>query len=188
MSEAVTSHAAHVLRNRAAWAGWARNYVGAANGAERRNPPGRLGDPGVSFRRGETMAKTFRQLAGAAMQTTTGITPEEARARLATDPHVLLVDMLDLADRKALGQPEGTVPIAVGMLALRADHEVPEHLRDARLQDRDRPIITICGNGPVSAIGAQTLREMGFTDVAYVAGGRVAWAQAGFPLVPPTDG
>ena len=134
------------------------------------------------------MAKTFRQIAGAAMQAAPSVTPEEARARMDADPDVLLVDVLDLADRRALGQPEGATPISVGMLALRADHEVPEHLRDERLQDRDLPVITICGNGPLSAIGAQTLQEMGFTDVSYVAGGRAAWAQAGFPLVPPTDG
>jgi len=134
------------------------------------------------------MAKTFRQLAGEAMRETRGITPEEAKARMDADPDVLLVDVLDLADRKALGQPEGATPISVGMLALRADHEVPEHLRDERLQDRSRPIITICGTGPVSAIGAQTLQEMGFTDVRYVAGGRAAWARAGYPLIPPTDG
>ncbi len=134
------------------------------------------------------MTKTFYQLVEAAMQTVPGITPTQARERMATDPDVLLIDVLDLADRQALGQPEGAVPISAGMLALRADHEVPEQYRDPRLQDRSRPVITICGNGPVSALGAQTLREMGFTDVSYVAGGRAAWAQAGLPLVPPSDG
>jgi len=134
------------------------------------------------------MSKTFRQMAGEAMQVVWGITPEQARARMDADPNVLLVDVLDLADRKALGQPENAVPISVGMLALRADHAVPEHLRDERLQDRSRPIVTSCGNGPLSAIGARTLKEMGFSDVSYVAGGRAAWAQAGFPLVPPGDG
>jgi len=134
------------------------------------------------------MTKTFYQLVEAAMQTVPGITPTQARERMANDPDVLLIDVLDLADRQALGQPEGAVPISAGMLALRADHEVPEQYRDPRLQDRSRPVITICGNGPVSALGAQTLREMGFTDVSYVAGGRAAWAQAGLPLVPPSDG
>ena len=134
------------------------------------------------------MTKTFYQLVEAAMQTVPGITPTQARERMANDPDVLLIDVLDLADRQALGQPEGAVPISAGMLALRADREVPEQYRDERLQDRSRPVITICGNGPVSALGAQTLREMGFTDVSYVAGGRAAWAQAGLPLVPPSDG
>lgn len=133
------------------------------------------------------MAKTFYGMVGAAMEAVPGITPEEARARMDADPDVLLIDVLDLADRRALGQPEGAVPISAGMLALRADHEVPEQFRDARLQDRGRPVVTICGNGPVSAIAARTLQEMGFNDIAYVAGGRRAWAEAGLPLVPPSD-
>ena len=134
------------------------------------------------------MAKTFYQLVAAAMATVPGITPSRAEERIVADPNVLLIDVLDLADRQALGQPEGAVPISAGMLTLRADHEVPEQYRDARLQDRSRPVITICGNGPVSAIGAQALLEMGFADVSYVSGGRAAWAQAGLPLVPPSDG
>ncbi len=134
------------------------------------------------------MAKTFYQLVAAAMAIVPGITPSQTQERMAVDPNVLLIDVLDLADRQALGQPEGAVPISAGMLTLRADHEVPEQYRDARLQDRSRPVITICGNGPVSAIGAQALQEMGFTDVSYVSGGRAAWAQAGLPLVPPSDG
>ncbi len=133
------------------------------------------------------MVKTFRQMTADAEAQTNGITPQEAKARIEADPAVLFIDLLDLADRKALGQPEDVVPISAGMLALRADTEVSAHLRDSRLQDRNRPVITICGRGPLSAIGAQTLQDMGFTDVSYVVGGRAAWAEAGYPLVEPTD-
>lgn len=121
------------------------------------------------------------------MAETTGVTPHEALRRMEADPNVLLVDVLDLQDRRRMGQPAGAVPISAGMLAFRADHEVPERHRDARLQDRSRPILTICGGGPLSAIAAQTLTNMGFTDVAYIEGGTRGWEAAGLPLEYPTD-
>lgn len=133
------------------------------------------------------MAKTFQQLTDEAMAEVPGISPEEAYRRQRENPDALLIDVLDLADRRRLGQPVGSVPISAGMLAFRADHEVPERHRDPRLQDRARPIMTICGGGPLSAIGARTLKEMGFTDVSYVRGGTRAWGAAGLPLEQPRD-
>lgn len=134
------------------------------------------------------MPKTFQQMTDEAMAEVPGITPQEAYARQQADPHALLIDVLDLQDRKRMGEPVGAVPISAGMLAFRADHDVPERHRDERLQDRDRPIMIVCGGGPLSAIAAQTLKEMGFRDVSYVAGGTRGWEAAGLPLVQPTDG
>ena len=39
----------------------------------------------------------------------------------------------------------------------------------------------------MSALAAKTLKEMGFTDVAYLAGGIQAWKDAGLPTEPPSD-
>jgi rhodanese-related sulfurtransferase len=135
----------------------------------------------------DELPKTFKQMTDEAMAAVPGITPEEAYRRQQADPNLLLIDVLDLADRKRMGQPAGAVPISAGMLAFRADHETPERHRDPRLQDRTHPIVTICGGGPLSAIGAQTLQEIGFTDVAYVQGGTRAWQEAGLPLESPHD-
>lgn len=133
------------------------------------------------------MPKTFKQMTDEAMAAVPGITPQEAYARQQADPNALLIDVLDLQDRRRMGEPVGSVPISAGMLAFRADHEVPERHRDPRLQDRDRPIMIVCGGGPLSAIAARTLKEMGFSDVAYVEGGTRVWAEAGLPLQQPTD-
>ncbi|MGN6360999.1 MAG: rhodanese-like domain-containing protein, partial [Thermomicrobiales bacterium] len=67
------------------------------------------------------MAKTFKQMTDEAMAAAPGITAEEAHRRQQADPNLLLIDVLDLADRKRLGQPTGSVPISAGMLAFRAD-------------------------------------------------------------------
>ncbi|MFQ6029736.1 MAG: rhodanese-like domain-containing protein, partial [Dehalococcoidia bacterium] len=52
---------------------------------------------------------------------------------------------------------------------------------DSRLQDRSRPVITVCVLGPNGAIGAKHLNDMGFTNVAYIEGGMQAWKDAGLP-------
>ncbi len=46
-------------------------------------------------------------------------------------------------------------------------------------------MITICDLGPMSAISARTLKEMGFADVAYVQGGTQAWKDTGLPVDQP---
>ena len=133
------------------------------------------------------MAKTFMQMASEAMAEVPPISPTEARRRLQADPDTLLIDVRDLSDRRASGMAAGAIPISVGYLPIRADQEVPEEWRDARLQDRARPVMTICETGELSAIAAKTLKDMGITHVAYVEGGTQGWKGAGLPTMPPPD-
>ena len=132
------------------------------------------------------MAKTFIQMAEEAMAEVPGVSPAEAQTRVQAEPNVMLIAVLDLADRRQIGQPAGSVPISAGMLPVRADQGTA--LRDERLAERTRPVITVCGTGQLSACSAKTLKDMGFTDISYVEGGTVAWLQAGLPLEKPTDG
>jgi rhodanese-related sulfurtransferase len=67
------------------------------------------------------------------------------------------------------------------MLPVRADLELPRKFRDSRLKDRSRQIILACQIGPNGARGAKLLKDMGFTNVAYLEGGMKAWKAAGFP-------
>ena len=67
------------------------------------------------------------------------------------------------------------------MLAMRADHEIPEEFSKPELQDRSRPIITACNEGMTASLGARILKEMGFTDVSIMQGGTKGWKRAGFP-------
>lgn len=133
------------------------------------------------------MAKTFMQMAQEAMGEVPAVSPSEARRRLREDPNTLLIDVRDLADRRRSGMAAGAIPVSAGMLSVRADQELPEAFRDPRLQDRSRPIITACELGPLSAISAKTLKEIGFTNVAYLEGGTQGWIQAGLPTEAPQD-
>ena len=128
------------------------------------------------------MAKTFMQMAAEAQAVVPGISPEEARRRLEADPRTLIVDVRDAADAQAGGRIPGALSVSFGMLPVRADTELPEDWRNPELQDRTRPIITHCVLGPLGAMSAKTLHDMGFTNVAYLEGGIEAWKQAGLPV------
>ncbi len=133
------------------------------------------------------MAKTVMQMVAEAQDEVPGIGPDEARRRRQADPNTLIVDVRDLAARRAFGMVEGAIAVSAGTLPFVADTEVPEEWRDPRLQDRSRPVVTVCDLGPMSALAAKTLKEMGFSDVAYLEGGTQAWKEAGLPTEPPTD-
>lgn len=130
------------------------------------------------------MPKTFGQMVAEAQAHVPGISATEARRRVQQRPETLLLDVQDASDIAACGLIPGAVPISLGMLAVRADQELPEAYRDSRLQDRSRPVIVTCGAGGQAALGAYVLHQMGFADVAYIDGGMQAWKQAGLPTEP----
>ena len=127
------------------------------------------------------MAKTFKQLVAEAREGIALVSPAETQQRLQQDPHTLVVDVRDAADVQATGIIPDAINVSVGMLAVRADHELPEQYRNPQLQDRSRPIIVTCNVGALASFGAKTLKEMGFTNVSILDGGTKGWKEAGFP-------
>ncbi len=125
------------------------------------------------------MAMSFMQMAEEAMAEVDGISAEEAQQRLQDDSKALLIDVRDAADIPESGVPAGGENISLGMLPVRADLEVPEAWRNAKLQDRSRLIITTCPAGMNGARAAKLLKDMGFTNVCYMEGGMGAWNKAG---------
>ncbi|WOE32880.1 MULTISPECIES: rhodanese-like domain-containing protein [unclassified Acinetobacter] len=47
---------------------------------------------------------------------------------------------------------------------------------------KDQPIYLICGTSGRSALAAETLQRMGFTQVKSIQGGYEAWQQHGYPI------
>ena len=133
------------------------------------------------------MTKTFMQMVGEAQQAVPAVSAEEARRRRDEDPNTLVIDVRDESSIRASGMIPGAAAISAGSLLYKADNEVPEEWRDARLADRSRPIVTQCDLGPLSAIAAKNLQEMGFTNVSYLDGGIQGWKQAGLPTESPSE-
>lgn len=130
------------------------------------------------------MTTTFGQMASEAMKVVQGTSAPELKQRLEQDPRLLLVDVRDFESRRASGMIPGAIPVSHGELLFKADQEVPPEWQDPRLQDRSRPVVTHCDLGPLGAISARTLHDMGFMNVNYLEGGIDAWVKAGFPVEP----
>ena len=127
------------------------------------------------------MAKTFRQMVSEAREQVDVLSPQDAQKKMQETPNVVVVDVREAEDLAATGVVPGAVNIPLGMLPLRADTELPESLRDPRLQDRSTPVITTCGGGGQAALAAKTLMDMGFTNVSMIDGGTRGWKEAGLP-------
>ncbi|MBT4582126.1 MAG: sulfurtransferase [Gammaproteobacteria bacterium] len=127
------------------------------------------------------MAKSFMQMVEEARAEVDSLGPTEAQKRLAQDPDALVVDVRDAADVASTGLAPGSVNISLGMLPVKADQELPQELRDPRLQDRSLQLIITCQTGANAARGAKLLKDMGFTNVSLMDGGMQAWKAAGLP-------
>ncbi len=91
------------------------------------------------------------------------------------DPETVIVDVRDANERETDGTIPGSVHAPRGMLEFHADPECPAHL-DAL--DPAKRLVLFCGTGGRSALAAKTLQDMGFEDVASLAGGFEAWRKA----------
>jgi rhodanese-related sulfurtransferase len=86
------------------------------------------------------------------------------------DPGAILIDVREPVEYAA-GHVPGAVNLPQADLADRLE-ELP----------RDRPLLLICQGGYRSLRAAQFLKQIGFEQVASVAGGTAAWAETGKPL------
>ena len=127
------------------------------------------------------MAKSFMQMVEEARAEVDILSSTEAQKRLTQDPDALVVDVRDAADIASTGLAPGGVNISLGMLPVKADQELPQELRDPRLQDRSRQLIVTCQTGANAARGAKLLKDMGFTNIFLMDGGMQAWKAAGLP-------
>lgn len=91
------------------------------------------------------------------------------------DEETILVDVRETVEREADGAIPGSVHAPRGLLEFQADPESPSY-KDAL--DPKRRLILYCGTGGRSALAAKTLLDMGFNNVASLAGGYAAWQTA----------
>ncbi|HAP38725.1 MAG TPA: sulfurtransferase [Nitrospira sp.] len=53
---------------------------------------------------------------------------------------------------------------------------------ETMLPDKTQPIVLYCGGGYRSVLAAESLGQMGYTDVVSMDGGIKAWRAAGYPI------
>lgn len=118
---------------------------------------------------------TFDEIFSSAKQEVDEVDAHGASERLNEHPATHLIDV-----REKYEWDEGHVPGAVhvprGYLELRIENAVP---------DKSAPILLYCAGGVRSVLAARTLQEMGYSNVASMAGGFTGWKDAGLPFVIP---
>jgi rhodanese-related sulfurtransferase len=112
--------------------------------------------------------KTAQQLYAEAKAAITEVTAREVQTRLAGGEPLVVIDIRELNEWN-LGHAEPAIYIGRGVL----EREI-----EARV-DRDAHIVLICASGNRSALAARTLEEMGYTNVASMAGGFRDWIASG---------
>lgn len=127
------------------------------------------------------MPTTATQLVAAAKSRVENLTPDQMAQEAAGD--AVLIDLRESAELRNDGMIEGAVHAPRGMLEFWADPDGPYHRPEF---DPQRRTVLYCASGGRSALAAQTLAELGYTDVAHLDGGIKAWKQGGHPTVAPT--
>ena len=74
----------------------------------------------------------------------------------------------------------GTIPGAIHL-----GKGVIERDIEAQIPDTSTRLLLFCGGGYRSLLAGQALQQMGYTNVASLAGGIAAWSQHGLPIVKP---
>ena len=130
------------------------------------------------------MNKGAMDMVGEAKQKVENLTPDQVAQELESGD-VVLVDLREPQEREATGAIPGAISAPRGMLEFYADPSLPYHKDEL---DPDKRIILHCASGGRSALGAATLQEMGYSNVAHLDGGIKAWQEAGKPVEPEAGG
>ena len=113
----------------------------------------------------------FQKLVAEAKQRITEISPAEARAQ-AERGDAVLIDVREGSDWRA-GHAAGAQHLDRGIIEMEIEEQVP---------DPSTPIVCYCGGGSRSALVADNLQKMGYTNVKSMSGGLRAWKEAGLPV------
>jgi len=96
----------------------------------------------------------------------------EARAQMTAASNVHLIDVREDNEWQA-GHAQGAEHLGKGIIERDIEVAVP---------DKSNAIILYCGGGYRSALAADALQQMGYTNVFSMAGGWKAWKESGAPI------
>ena len=112
----------------------------------------------------------FEKLANDCKQRIQEVTAVEACQRQAEG--ALLIDVRE-AEEFANGHAANAIGLSKGMIEVKIEQRVP---------DITTPIICYCGGGNRSALAADSLQRMGYTNVASMEGGFKSWKDRGLSV------
>ena len=99
----------------------------------------------------------------------------DIKRRLDTRDKITLVDVREESEW-AQGHLPGAVHLGKGVIERDVEQAFP---------DKTAPLVLYCGGGYRSALAADNLQKMGYTNVISMDGGWRGWTDAGFPVEKP---
>jgi rhodanese-related sulfurtransferase len=119
------------------------------------------------------MPKTYADLLREARASIREVTPQEVRAL--PSGGATIVDVREASERE-----QGHLPDALHISKSYVEQQI-----EGAIADRDAPVILYCAGGVRSLFAAQSLEQLGYTNVASMSGGFQAWKSAGLPWEAP---
>jgi rhodanese-related sulfurtransferase len=96
----------------------------------------------------------------------------ETKERLDAGEKMILVDTRE-DNEWARGHLPGAIHLSKGIIERDIETTIP---------DKNAPLVLYCGGGYRSALAADNLQKMGYTNVISMDGGWRGWTEAGFPV------
>ena len=118
---------------------------------------------------------TYRELLAQVKQEIAEVDANALAGELASATPPVLIDVRE-PDEYEQGAIAESIHIPRGFLESRIEATAPDH---------DQRIVLSCASGARSAFGAKVMAELGYTNVASLAGGFSAWKQSGNPWSEP---
>ena len=128
------------------------------------------------------MSKSVAEMIAEASAQIEKVSPKDAAAEAAAGTAVL-VDVREPVEWEH--HIAGAVQVPRGLLEFVADPASPKHRPELDPAGR---VIVYCRSGARAALACATLKDMGFENVANLAGGFGAWQEAGLPSAEHHDG
>ena len=120
-----------------------------------------------------TQPSRYQQLVADAKERVREITVQDIE-RAPLTAGTVLIDIREEREWRN-GHAVGAIHLSRGILEGEIEEKVP---------DLDTPIVLYCAGGNRSALSADNLLKMGYTNVASLAGGFREWQKARLPVVP----
>lgn len=128
------------------------------------------------------MAKTVAEMVKEAKGRIQNLTVDQVADEIKRG-NVTIVDIREPHEREQ-GAIPGSISAPRGMLEFYADPTSSYHRPEF---DPSKRIVLHCALGGRSALAADTLQQMGYTNVAHLDGGFKAWSAAGQPVEKPDN-
>ncbi|MDC0977483.1 rhodanese-like domain-containing protein [bacterium] len=124
--------------------------------------------------------KSANDLVNEALLEIKTISAEEALESFRKDK-INLIDIRDIRELEKEGRVENSHHIPRGMLEFWMDPNSP-YFQQGKL-DKEKEIVLFCAGGLRSALGAKSLKDMGFENVSHIDGGFGSIKQSNFKIV-----